>query len=130
MPLICRGMMDSVLIELQHADCATLERLVLITARGFLRGIIEGHVVPDEAEAVLFKPAMLAALEQAGLSPDVLDLIHQGFFLDDVLRHTGPEALMSTAAFMEQQVIDLLFSRPYPGRHLHASPVEEHPDAG
>ncbi|MFC4455252.1 DUF3969 family protein [Deinococcus sonorensis] len=118
-------MMKYVLIELQNADPTTLERLVLITARGFLRGIIDGDVVPDEAEAILLKPAVFAALEQAALSPTVLDLIHQGFFLDDVLQHLGPEALASTAASMEQVVKDLLLDRPYPGRHLHASPVEE-----
>lgn len=98
-------------IDLEQA-LPRLERHVLITALGLLHGVREGIWTPDDAEALLFKPATLSALEERGVSESVLDFIQRGFFLDDVSTHVGPEALQDLVAQMQRLSLALLQARP------------------
>ena len=97
-------------IDLEQA-LPRLERHVLIVALGLLHGLHEGIWTPDDAEALLFKPAVLSALEERGVSTSILDFIQRGFFLDDVLTHAGPEALQNLVAQLQCLGLALLQDR-------------------
>lgn len=96
------------LIELDNQDPIRLERHVLISVLGILHGLHEGLWTPDDAEAIVFKPSVLESLQKQGISAPVLDLIQQGFFLDDVLQHLGPAALRTKIDQMQEEATALL----------------------
>ena len=104
--------------ELHHDGPTTLERYVLIQALSLVRAMREGHMIPDEAEAILFKPDIHARLRAEGVGLQVLDLLREGFHLDNTLQFMGRETLLQTLGRMEMTALSLLKVRPYPGRHV------------
>ncbi|UBV42098.1 DUF3969 family protein [Deinococcus taeanensis] len=104
--------MDVVWIEWDDQNLERLERRVLITALGLLHSLEEGICAPDDVEAILFKPAVHLGLQECGVAEPILDLIQQGFFLDDIRQHRGPEALKVKISHMQHLATGLLTAYP------------------
>jgi hypothetical protein len=88
-----------------------LERVVLIMALGLLTALDEKRVTILDAQHLLFSPYTLKLLRRLDAKPEVVDLIHMGTELEDLI-DSLPEAYAHSIAEMRGVVIGLLQDGP------------------
>lgn len=62
-----------------------LEKYTLMTMHGLFNQLKLGIISIDNAEHLLFTPYMMETLSSLGVKPDIIDLIHKGTELEDLI---------------------------------------------
>lgn len=71
-------------LRLESDDQRSSNRLVAILCLGFAQAVRHGAITLDEAGHQLLWPWAHKVVQQAGCSPEVLDLLHSGSELEDI----------------------------------------------
>ena len=92
-----------------------LEQTLLVMAVGLCTALEEGRIRIDDAEYLLFSPRTMTLIEEAGLSPELLSVIHNGTELEDV-ESLAPELLAGEIRKLKASAVAQL--RPLPLREM------------
>ena len=84
-----------------------LEKLIAALGAGLLRALRVGAITLEDAEHLLFCPGVMDELSRCGASQRIVDLVHKGTELEDILDLT-PDAYSLSIEQLESECIDAL----------------------
>jgi len=87
------------------------EKLLTIISLGLSVAIKHQAIDIDEAEQLLYSPFLMKKLNEMGVNPEMIDLIHAGTELED-LESLLPNELTKSLSKMENKALKLLSASP------------------
>lgn len=103
------------MITLSASNKVDEKKLILTQVLGMTLGLKEGAISLDDAEILLFTPYSMIELEKQGIGADIIDPIHLGTELEDVLSLI-PDQWESTLDLIIEKALKLLAELPASGR--------------
>ena len=74
-----------VTLKLKTKEKEHMEKAILLLILGITTGLKKQIITIDEGEKLIFSPYVIDLLSDYNLDPNILDLIHQGTELEDIL---------------------------------------------
>ena len=100
-------------LKISFESKSEIERFILIINIGFMGALREGLVTIDEIENYIYSPYSVGKLGKSDINNDVIDLVHLGCELEDVMSLI-PDRLTNSISNIENKSKELLRSLPAP----------------
>jgi hypothetical protein len=92
---------------MEESERNRIERLLALLSLGAVVALEKEAITVYEVERLLFSPGTMSLLKDAGISKAVINLIHAGTELDDILDHI-PDSFPNTLKDLKRKAVRIL----------------------